>query len=138
MTTADPTLVQPPAVRPAEPSLLRRIARGLSRFVRRAPLSAFWGMHRGAIVVMAVAAPAIAPYEPLKSDFRAHAEAADESALVRHRPDRPRYAEPRDLRQPRLAHRGVRRGAVRHHASARCGGWPAAISAAASTWSASA
>ena len=71
MTTADPALVQPPAVRPAEPSLLRRIARGLSRFARRSPMSAFWGCVAAAIIVMALAAPAIAPYDPLKSDFRA-------------------------------------------------------------------
>jgi hypothetical protein len=49
MTTADPTLVQPPAVRPAEPSLLPRIARGLSRFARRSPMSAFWGCVAAAI-----------------------------------------------------------------------------------------
>jgi len=71
MTTPDPALVQPPAVRPAEPSLLRRIARGLSRFARRSPMSAFWGCVAAAIIVMALAAPAIAPYDPLKSDFRA-------------------------------------------------------------------
>ena len=39
-------------------------------FVRRAPLSAFWGCIAAAIVFMAVAAPYLAPYEPLKSDFR--------------------------------------------------------------------
>jgi len=71
MTTADPALVEPPAVRPAEPSLLQRIGRGLLRFARRSPMSAFWGCVAAAIIVMALAAPAIAPYDPLKSDFRA-------------------------------------------------------------------
>jgi ABC-type dipeptide/oligopeptide/nickel transport system permease subunit len=39
-------------------------------FVRRAPLSAFWGCIAAAVVFMAIAAPYLAPYEPLKSDFR--------------------------------------------------------------------
>ena len=55
----------------AERSRLRRIARGLRNFVRRSPFSAFWGCIAAAILVMAIAAPLIAPYEPLKSDFRA-------------------------------------------------------------------
>jgi peptide/nickel transport system permease protein len=54
----------------AEPTLLRRIGRGLLTFARRSPLSAFWGCVAAAIVVMAVAAPVLAPYQPLKSDFR--------------------------------------------------------------------
>ena len=45
-------------------------------FFRRSPLSAFWGCIAAAIIVMAIAAPVIAPYEPLKSDFRAMHEAA--------------------------------------------------------------
>ena len=40
-------------------------------FFRRAPLSAFWGVIAALIVAMAIAAPLIAPYPPLKSDFRA-------------------------------------------------------------------
>jgi ABC-type dipeptide/oligopeptide/nickel transport system permease subunit len=73
MTTAthDTALAQPRDMRAAEPSLLRRMTRGLGRFVRRSPMSAFWGLIAAAIVVIAVAAPAIAPYDPLKSDFRA-------------------------------------------------------------------
>src|SRR5262249_42971796 len=53
------------------PSVLRRLARGLLWFARSSPMSAFWGLIGAAIVVIAVAAPAIAPYDPLKSDFRA-------------------------------------------------------------------
>jgi peptide/nickel transport system permease protein len=54
-----------------EGSPLQRVRRGLWIFVRRSPLSAFWGCIAAAIVVMALAAPVLAPYEPLKSDFRA-------------------------------------------------------------------
>lgn len=52
-------------------SRVRALFRGIGRFFRRAPLSAFWGCVAAAILAMAIAAPAIAPYEPLKSDFRA-------------------------------------------------------------------
>jgi peptide/nickel transport system permease protein len=55
----------------AERSLPGRIWSGLVAFARRSPLSAFWGVIAVAIVVMAVAAPLIEPYDPLKSDFRA-------------------------------------------------------------------
>ena len=63
---------------PAAPSPLRSAARGLRTFFRRAPLSAFWGVIAALILVMAVAAPAIAPYLPLKSDFRAMQKPPDE------------------------------------------------------------
>ncbi len=52
-------------------SLPARIGRGLFRFARRAPMSAFWGCIAALILVMAVMAPVIAPYDPIKSDFRA-------------------------------------------------------------------
>ena len=64
----------PPAV---EHSRLRRIGRGLRTFVWRSPLSAFWGCIAAAIIVMAVAAPVFAPYEPLRSDFRAMSKPPD-------------------------------------------------------------
>ncbi len=51
-------------------SFLRWAFGGTRRFFRRAPLSAFWGCIAAAIVTMAIAAPVIAPYPPLKSDFR--------------------------------------------------------------------
>jgi ABC-type dipeptide/oligopeptide/nickel transport system permease subunit len=69
--TQDAVVAQVPEVRAARPSGLRRVARGLRWFARRSPMSAFWGLIAAAIVVIAVAAPAIAPYSPLKSDFRA-------------------------------------------------------------------
>jgi ABC-type dipeptide/oligopeptide/nickel transport system permease subunit len=55
----------------APPSRLRRLLRGLRSFFRRAPFSAFWGVIAALIVTTAIAAPLIAPYPPLKSDFRA-------------------------------------------------------------------
>ena len=47
-----------------------RAARSLRIFVRRSPMSAFWGLVAVAVIAMAIAAPAIAPYDPLKSNFR--------------------------------------------------------------------
>jgi peptide/nickel transport system permease protein len=73
MTAAEPdsAYTVPQAGPAAERSRLRRVRGGLVTFVRRSPLSAFWGCIAAAIIVMALAAPALAPYEPLKSDFRA-------------------------------------------------------------------
>jgi peptide/nickel transport system permease protein len=66
----DATLRQPLQTGSANPTVLRRIARSLRRFARRSPMSAFWGCIAAAILVMAITAPVIAPYDPLKSDFR--------------------------------------------------------------------
>ncbi len=52
-------------------SLPGRMGRGLLSFARRAPMAAFWGCIAVAILVMAITAPVIAPYSPVKSDFRA-------------------------------------------------------------------
>lgn len=65
MTATTTDLVSTP------PSRLRRLLRGLCSFFRRAPLSAFWGVIAALIVATAIAAPVVAPYPPLKSDFRA-------------------------------------------------------------------
>jgi ABC-type dipeptide/oligopeptide/nickel transport system permease subunit len=73
MTVTEPETAYPldqPALT-VEASRLRRAREGVRRFVRRSPLSAFWGCIAAAIIVMAVAAPVLAAYEPLKSDFRA-------------------------------------------------------------------
>ena len=51
-------------------SWFRRALRGLATFARRSPLSAFWGCIAVSIIVISVAAPVFAPYEPLKADFR--------------------------------------------------------------------
>jgi len=60
-TTQDAAVAPVPAVRAAQPSPLRRVARGLRWFARRSPMSAFWGLIAAAIVAIAIAAPAIAP-----------------------------------------------------------------------------
>jgi len=73
MTVTEPETAYPldqPALT-VEASRLRRAREGLRGFVKRSPLSAFWGCIAAAIIVMAVAAPVLAPYEPRKSDFRA-------------------------------------------------------------------
>ena len=62
---------------PAKRSVLGRIGGALWYFARRSPLSAFWGVVALAIVVIAVAAPLVAPYEPLRSDFRHMTKAPD-------------------------------------------------------------
>src|SRR5437763_1764115 len=79
MTAADPDTALPldPAIaaaRASEPPRWRRFGRGLRNFVRRSPLSAFWGCIAALIILVAVAAPELAPYPPLKSDFRAMAK----------------------------------------------------------------
>src|SRR6266513_2361482 len=82
MTAADPDTVLPldPAIaaaRAIEPPRWRRFGRGLRNFIRRSPLSAFWGCVAAAIILAAVSAPLLAPYEPLKSDFRAMSKPPD-------------------------------------------------------------
>src|SRR5438034_7606754 len=47
-----------------------RALRSLRTFARRNPLSAFWGCVALLIVGGAVLAPLIAPYDPLKANFR--------------------------------------------------------------------
>jgi ABC-type dipeptide/oligopeptide/nickel transport system permease subunit len=69
--TRDTAVAQPQDLPDAAPSLLRRTARGLRRFACRSPMSAFWACIAAAIIALAVAAPVVAPYDPLKSDFRA-------------------------------------------------------------------
>ena len=73
MTTTEPETAYPveQIALTAESSRLRRTEGGFRRFIRRSPMSAFWGLIAAAIIIMAVAAPVLAPYEPLKSDFRA-------------------------------------------------------------------
>jgi peptide/nickel transport system permease protein len=47
-----------------------RALRSLRTFARRNPLSAFWGCVALFIVSVAILAPLIAPYDPLKANFR--------------------------------------------------------------------
>ncbi len=67
MSATTPEIV----VAPPPPSRLRAFFHGMRSIFRRAPLSAFWGIVAALIVAMAAAAPVVAPYPPLKSDFRA-------------------------------------------------------------------
>jgi ABC-type dipeptide/oligopeptide/nickel transport system permease subunit len=55
----------------AHPGAWSRFGRVLVTFARRSPLSAFWGCIAALIIVLAVAAPVLPLYPPLKSDFRA-------------------------------------------------------------------
>ena len=64
-----------PAV--SEVPSMGRAWRGLQTFVRRNPLSAFWGGMAVVIVCIAIFAPFIAPYDPLKANFRRMAKPPD-------------------------------------------------------------
>ena len=77
VTVPDTTYPPRPSLQGLEQPRSRRFGRGLRAFVRRSPLSAFWGCIAAAIVFMAVAAPYLAPYEPLKSDFRSMSKPPD-------------------------------------------------------------
>lgn len=72
MTTGAPVNSADSAAAPRriKRSLPVRIAAGAVQFARRSPMSAFWGCVAMAILLMAMAAPLIAPYDPVKSDFR--------------------------------------------------------------------
>jgi ABC-type dipeptide/oligopeptide/nickel transport system permease subunit len=70
MSVTAPKFGELPAQAEVRRSLPVRIGSALWWFARRSPLSAFWGVVALAIIVIALAAPEIAPYAPLKSDFR--------------------------------------------------------------------
>jgi peptide/nickel transport system permease protein len=72
MTVAEPEVLYPIEEVPPkiEASRWRRFAGALKTFARRSPFSAFWGCVAAGILLVAIAAPVLAPYEPLKSDFR--------------------------------------------------------------------
>ena len=70
MSVTSPEVGQVPEPTTIRTPLPRRIGAALWRFARRSPLSAFWGIVALAIIGVAVAAPLIAPFAPLKSDFR--------------------------------------------------------------------
>src|SRR5918996_2159666 len=59
------------------PSRLGRAVQGMRLFIRRNPLSAFWGGVALVIIAIAIVAPLIAPYDPLKANFRRMAKAPD-------------------------------------------------------------
>lgn len=71
MTSTETVMsAKPTTITAVAPSFWRRLGPGLAQFVRRAPLSAFWGLVAAVILVVALSAPLIAPYPPLKADFR--------------------------------------------------------------------
>ena len=59
----------------------RRMGNAVRTFARRSPLSFFWGCIAALIVIMAIAAPLLAPYPPLKSDFRSMTKPPSEKHL---------------------------------------------------------
>ncbi len=73
------TATTPSGLAAAKPSPLRWALRRVGNLFRRAPLSAFWGVVAALIIATALSAPAIAPYPPLKSDFRAMQKPPNES-----------------------------------------------------------
>jgi ABC-type dipeptide/oligopeptide/nickel transport system permease subunit len=73
--TAYPAETAAPATELSRP---RHRRRGLLSLAKRSPLSTFWGCIAAAIIFMTVAAPVLAPYEPLKSDFRAMSKPPNE------------------------------------------------------------
>jgi ABC-type dipeptide/oligopeptide/nickel transport system permease subunit len=74
---ADPALATPTAA----PGWARQVAGTLGRFACRSPLSAFWGVVAALIVLTAVAAPLIAPQDPLLANFRQMAKPPGEAGL---------------------------------------------------------
>ena len=64
-----------------QPGRARRMGNTLRTFARRSPLSFFWGCIAALIVLMAIAAPLLAPYPPLKSDFRSMTKPPSEKHL---------------------------------------------------------
>ncbi|GGG25735.1 peptide ABC transporter permease [Caldovatus sediminis] len=58
----------------------RGIGVALAAFARRSPLSAFWGVVAAAIVLVALAAPLIAPSDPLAANFRQMGRPPSEAA----------------------------------------------------------
>jgi peptide/nickel transport system permease protein len=70
MSTSSPELLNLSHPIAAARRLPWRVAAALLGFARRSPLSAFWAVIALAIVAVAIAAPDIAPYQPLRSDFR--------------------------------------------------------------------
>jgi ABC-type dipeptide/oligopeptide/nickel transport system permease subunit len=68
---------QAPRRASGESAAFGRALRGLRTFARRNPLSAFWAGIALVIILIAIAAPLIAPHDPLKADFRRMTKAPD-------------------------------------------------------------
>ena len=93
--TPSPPRLSPPLKEP--PSAWRRGARTVITFTRRSPMSAVWGLVALAIVLMAVAAPVLAPHDPLKSNFRAMTKPPSAAHAFGTDQIRPGHLEPRHL-----------------------------------------
>ncbi len=83
MSATDPTAAAVAAIplpAPRASDRLRRIGRSLRSFARGSPMSAFWGVVAALIVVVAFAAPLVAPTDPLMANFRAMSKPPSEAA----------------------------------------------------------
>src|SRR5919201_408109 len=72
---APPTLSPPPTFVDAAPS--PSIAREAAAFARRNPIAVVGGIVGLVIILIAIAGPLIAPYDPLKTDFRRMTKSPD-------------------------------------------------------------
>lgn len=72
-----PTAIQTLPVGRAEPMPESSVARELGAFARRNPMAVAGGLVGLGMVVMAIAAPLVAPSDPLKTDFRRMAKPPD-------------------------------------------------------------
>ncbi len=79
--TASDLTAEPPVALQAPASIPRRVFGALRYFARRSPMSFFWGCIAAIILVMAISAPVIAPYEPLRSNFRVMTKPPSEAHL---------------------------------------------------------
>src|SRR5947209_8418387 len=73
---------EPQATRARGESVIRAVVVGLARFARRNTLAAAGGLVGVLIVVVAVAAPLLAPRDPLKADFRRMNTPPDAQSLL--------------------------------------------------------
>ncbi|MEJ0020383.1 MAG: ABC transporter permease [Acetobacteraceae bacterium] len=78
VTQPDASLPVPRAVTARPTPWPLRTLRVLRTFARRSPMSAFWGVIAVSIVLMAIAAPVLTPYDPTRADFRSMTKAPSE------------------------------------------------------------
>src|SRR2546427_4245963 len=76
------TAEEPQATRVRGESVIRAVVVELVRFARRNTLSAVGGLVGVLIVVVAMAAPLLAPRDPLKADFRRMNKPPDAQSLL--------------------------------------------------------
>ncbi|TDH60426.1 ABC transporter permease [Dankookia rubra] len=76
MSASDPLVL----AGPAEPGRQTHVLGGFRRFARRSPTTAFWAVVAAVIVLVAILAPLIAPYDPLAANFRLMSKPPSEAA----------------------------------------------------------